>query len=185
MRMGPVATGLLACWAWIPSSAAAQLEASAGLLVLADPVVDGTQLGPSLAVSASLSSLGLPALLEFGVARTDFTVLGQDYHNDHYFLTAVTQWQVAEGSTSFAFRFGLGAYGEYQTVESDPPVGGGDNWAETAVAGAILTHEIAPGVRVLLTLTDALVGPFNAAFDPDEYSIEHRVRIAIGVGVRF
>ena len=175
------AIGVLACLACIPSSVTAQVEVTAGVLVLNDPVVEGTLAGPTLALSASLAVAGVPVLFEAGVGRTDFTSLGQDYHNDHYFLAVSGQWEAIRGCTGLAFRLGAGAYGEYQTVETDPPTGGGDNWSEIVVPGVMLTRAISSETRLVLTLSDAILGPVDAILDPDEYAVEHRLRIMLGL----
>ena len=175
------AIGVLACLACIPSSVTAQVEVTAGVLVLNDPVVEGTLAGPTLALSASLAVAGVPVLFEAGVGRTDFTSLGQDYHNDHYFLAVSGQWEAIRGRTGLAFRLGAGAYGEYQTVETDPPTGGGDNWSAIVVPGLILTRAISTETRLVLILSDAILGPVDAILDPGEYAVEHRLRIMLGL----
>ena len=181
MKTPTLSVLLLAALSWVPSPAAAQIEAGAGFLVSDAPGVAGTRIGPTVAASVRLSTLGLPVILEAGAGRIDFTSLGQAYHEIHYLLGAATEWSVIRGRTGLALRLGLGAYGAYQTVESDPPSGGGSNWLEAVVPAVTATREINPEVRLVVTVSDALLGPMDAVFDPDEYDIEHRVRVLIGV----
>lgn len=165
----------------LPTNVTAQLEAGAGVMFAPEPGPGDTRVGPMLAVVTSLGSLGVPLLLEAGIGRTDFTSLGQDYHNNHYALAILVQWQPVQGPTTLALRLGLGAYGEYQTVETDPPTGGGDNWAEMVTPSVTLTRPLTTNTRLVLTVADALLGPFYAVLDPEEYGIEHRVRVMVGV----
>ena len=84
-RRGAFALGLgLVAASLTPTWTAAQMEASAGVLVLPEASLGGTQVGPVVSAGVSSGLLGLPLFLEASVGRTDFTSLGQDYHHNHY-----------------------------------------------------------------------------------------------------
>lgn len=170
---------LLLVFGLAPVGVHAQGEVSVGALVAPEPGPGGTQVGPALSVSTA-GMLGLPVFLDVGIARTDYTSLGQDYHRDHYFLMLAADWFPIQGTTRLGLRLGLGAYGEYETVEN-PSSPGGDNWIEAAVPGLILERELAGGRRLVVGLTDYLLGWYFAVLDSSEYSIEHRLRLMVGV----
>lgn len=170
---------------WLPKKAEAQFEVSAGVIAVKELSPGGAssslRLGPSAAVSASFAQLGVPLLLEVGVARTDFEDFERAYHNDHLFIATHAQWEVVKGSTGLALRLGLGLYGEFQTVETDPPMAGGDNLYEMIVPGIALTQAIGSDTRLVLGLSDTVISPLNLVFDPEEASIEHKFRVLAGV----
>lgn len=174
----------IAVWAaalvWTPAATSAQVDVSVGMLVAPDPGRDATPGGPVLAVSMHVPSFR-SLVLEAGWGRTDFTVAGRDFHDDHIMAHLSREWRVGRGPTAMGIRVGLGAYGVLQTVESDPPTGGGDNWFETIVPALVVTHAIAPRRRLVISVSDAILGPVNAILDSGEYSVEHRVRILIGL----
>ena len=165
-----------------PICAVAQGEVALGVLVVPEPSVGGTQVGPALAAMVFRDVLGVPLFLEVGFARTDFNSLGQDYHHNHYSFALNTEWLPARsGSTRFGFRLGLGAYGEYEIVETDPASSGGDSWTEAVVPGLILERDIGEDRRLVVALTDSVLGPYFAVFDPEEYDVEHRIRLTLGM----
>jgi hypothetical protein len=164
-----------------PRATAAQFELAAGALVASDAVVDGPLVGPALSLVASLARVGVPAVVELGVARTDFSSLGRDYHDDHLWIAVLAQRRLRHGATGLALRLGAGAYGEFQTVEGDPPTGGGDNWFDTVIAGVVVTRLLGDGRELVFSFSDALLGPTNAIFDPSEADVQHRFRILVGV----
>lgn len=164
-----------------PRAEAAQVEASAGLLFVPEASVGGNQVGPMVSVTGTSDVLGLPLFLEVGVARTDFASLGQNYHHNHVLLSLGAEWLLTQGSTRLGFRVGLGAYGEFETVEGDPSVSGGGGWVETVIPGLVLEHELGGGKRLVARVSDAILGPWFAVLDSDEYSIEHRLMFVLGV----
>jgi len=159
---------------------AAQGEVSIGLLMVPEPSVGGAQFGPMVSVAASGADFGWPLFFEAGLARTDFTSLDQDYHHNHYFLALGAEWFPTQGTTRVGLRVGLGAYGEYETVETDPSSSGGDNWVEAIVPGLILERDLGRR-RLVMALSDFVIGPYFAILDPEEYGIEHRIRFSIGM----
>jgi hypothetical protein len=134
-----------------------------------------------LSVVGSRDVLGLPLFLELGAARTDFASLGQDYHHNHYLLALGAEWFLTRGTSRLGLRCGLGAYGEFETVENDPPSGGGGGWIETVVPGLVLERDLGSEKRLVLRLEDAILGPWFAVLDPGEYSIEHRLLFVLGI----
>jgi len=142
MRLIPV---LLLAFALGPSWAAGQGEVSVGVLWVPQPSLGETQIGPLLSAAVSGRELGLPLFFEASIARTDFASLGQDYHHNHYFLQLGTEWFPTQGTTRLGFRVGLGAYGEYETVETNPSQPGGDNWVEAVIPGLILERDLGEG----------------------------------------
>ncbi|MBT8478323.1 MAG: hypothetical protein KJO06_05350 [Gemmatimonadetes bacterium] len=158
-----------------------EVEVGAGLLMVHEPSVGGRQIGPLVAVSGSSSVLGVPLYLELGAGRTDFASLGQNYHHDHYVVSLGAGWSLTQGATRLGLRLGLGAYGELETIETDPPSAGGGGWVETVIPGLVLEHDIAGGRRVVLRLADAILGPWFAVLDPAEYGIDHRFMILLGI----
>lgn len=175
--MGFVVLAAVLC----PMASHAQVEVAAGLVVAPGTGPDGTQVGPLVAAAVSRDVLGLPLFLELGAARTDFTSLDQDYHNNHYLLAAGGEGFVTRGTTRLGWRLGVGAYGELQTVESDPPSPGGGGWIETVLLGVVLERELGSGRRFVVRLSDAVLGPWFAVLDPSEYSVEHRALLLIGL----
>ena len=171
--------GLVA--ALCPGMALAQAEVSVGLLVVHEPSLGGRQVGPLVSAAASRSVLGLPLILEASFARTDFTSLGQNYHHNHYLLALGAEWFVSRGTTRLGLRFAVGAYGELETVETDPPSPGGGGWIETVVPGLVLERELENGRRIVVRVSDAVLGPWFAVLDPSEYGIEHRFQFLFGV----
>ena len=77
--------------------------------------------------------------------------------------------------------FGLGAYGELETVETDPPSPGGGGWVETVVPGLVLERDLGGGRRVVVRLADSILGPWFAVLDPAEYGVEHRFLFVLGI----
>jgi len=161
--------------------ALAQAEVSVGLLVVHEPSLGGRQIGPLVSASASRSVLGLPLFLEASVARTDFNSLGQNYHHNHYLLALGGEWFLTRGTTRLGLRIGAGAYGELETVETDPPSPGGGGWVETVVPGLVLERELESGRRLVVRVSDAVLGPWFAVLDSSEYGIEHRFQFVFGV----
>ena len=175
--LGLAALSVVLC----PGAAVGQVEASAGLLVVHAPSIGGRQIGPLLSVSGSSSALGLPLYLEVGGGRTDFASLGQNYHHNHYLVALGAEWFLTQGTTRLGLRFGLGAYGEFETIETDPPSPGGGGWVETVVPGVVLEHDIGGGRRVVVRLADTILGPWFAVLDPAEYGIDHRFLVLLGI----
>lgn len=157
-----------------------QVEASAGVIIAPNPV-SGSAIGPSVGATLPLPGPAGFLVVDVGAARTDFTTLGRSYHDDHLLVALQGQWSPIRGDTQFTVRVGVGAYGEFQTVETDPPRGGGDNGYETVAAALSLSRALASGTRIVLTLSDILLGPVNALADPEEYDLEHRLRIHVGL----
>jgi hypothetical protein len=118
-----------------PSWAAGQGGVSVGLLWVPQPSLGETQVGPLLSAAVSGDELGLPVFFEASMARTDFASLGQDYHHNHYFFQLGAEWFPTQGTTRIGLRLGLGAYGEYEIVETEPAQPGGDNWVEALTPG--------------------------------------------------
>jgi len=125
--------------------------------------------------------LGIPLLVEACVARTYFTSLGQNYHHNHFLFVLGAEWFPTQGTTHLGLRLGLGAYGEYEIVETDPPSPGGDSWVETVVPGLILERDLGGGRRLVAGLADFVLGPWFAVLDPGEYGVEHRLRFTLGI----
>ena len=175
MGLAVLATGLC------PGTGFAQAEVSAGLLVVHEPSVGGSQIGPMVSAAGSSDVLGLPLFLELGVARTDFASLGQNYHHNHYLFALGAEWFPTRGTTRLGLRFGLGAYGELETVETDPPSPGGGGWVETVVPGLVLERDLGGGRRVVVRLADSILGPWFAVLDPAEYGVEHRFLFVLGI----
>jgi hypothetical protein len=175
MGLVVLATGLC------PRTGFAQVEVSAGLLVVPEPSVGGSQIGPMVSAVGSSDVLGLPLFLELGVARTDFASLGQNYHHNHYLFALGAEWFPTRGTTRLGLRFGLGAYGELETVETDPPSPGGGGWVETVVPGLVLERDLGGGRRVVVRLADSILGPWFAVLDPAEYGVEHRFLFVLGI----
>jgi hypothetical protein len=164
-----------------PSAGFAQAEVAAGLLFIPDASVGGSQVGPMVSASGASDVLGFPLFLELGVARTDFSSLGQDYHHNHYLLALGVEWFLTQGASRLGLRFGVGAYGEIETVETDPPTPGGGGWVETVVPGLVLERDLGEGRRLVVRMADAVLGPWFAVLDPSEYSVEHRFLLVLGV----
>jgi hypothetical protein len=171
---------LLTAVLW-PSASFAQVEVSAGFVVVHEPSVGGRQIGPMISAAVSRSVLGLPLFLELGAARTDFASLGQNYHHNHYLVALGAEWFPKRGTTRLGLRLALGAYGELETVETDPPSRGGGGWVETVVPGLILERDIGGGRRLVVRVEDAVLGPWFAVLDPSEYHIEHRFLFLLGL----
>ena len=163
-----------------PTYAGAQLEVSAGMLVVPRPSVGGTRVGVVASAAAARGLLGVPLLLETSIARTDFSSLGQNYHHNHYLFVLGAEWFATHGTTRLGLRLGLGAYGEYEVVETNPASPGGSNWVEAVVPGLVLARDLGGGRLLVLGLSDFVLGPFFAVLDPEEYGVEHRVRLTLG-----
>ena len=175
MGLAVLATGLC------PGTGFAQAEVSAGLLVVHEQSPGGSQIGPMVSAVGSSNVLGIPLFLELGVARTDFASLRQNYHHNHYLFALGAEWFPTRGTTRLGLRFGLGAYGELETVETDPPSPGGGGWVETVVPGLILERDLDGGKRVVVRLADLILGPWFAVLDPAEYGVEHRFVFVLGI----
>ncbi len=171
----------LVCAAGNPAAGAAQTEVSAGLLVVHDPSVGGRQVGPLISAVGSTSVGGIPLFIEAGAARTDFASLGQNYHHNHYLFALGTEWLPTRGTTRLGLRIALGAYGELETVETDPPADGGGGWVETVVPGVVLERDLGSDRTVVLRLADSILGPWFAVLDPAEYDVEHRLIVLLGL----
>lgn len=165
-----------------PEPACAQVEVTGGLLLVRDGPGGDDVIGAALAARITNRDLGFTLALDVGVARTDLTVLGQEYHDDHLLLALGSEWVPWRGRTGLGLRLGVGAYRESQTVETDPPVGGGVNWIEMILGAVVLSRELGADRDLVVSLSDAALGnPLLAALDPDEYGIEHRFRLMVGV----
>ncbi|MDH3207143.1 MAG: hypothetical protein OEO79_11060 [Gemmatimonadota bacterium] len=164
-----------------PEPGFAQAEISAGLLVVHKPSVGGRQIGPIVSASGSRDVLGLPLFLELGVARTDFSSLGQNYHHNHYLIALGAEWFPTRGTSRLGLRLGLGAYGELETVETDPRSSGGGGWVETVVPSLVLERDLGSGRRLVARIADSLLGPWFAVLDPSEYDVEHRFLFMLGI----
>jgi len=166
--------------AFTPGSARAQVDIAAGVLVVPGVGVEGSQVGPAVSLGAYPWS-GAPVFLEASAARIDFVSLGQAYHNNHLLLALGIEWVPRTGSTMLGFRLGLGAHRESQVVESDPPRGGGTNWAEMVQPAVSVVHELSQGRELVVSISDAVLGPFYAVLDPQEYGVTHRLRLMLGL----
>ena len=164
-----------------PREGFAQAEVSAGLLVVHEPSLGGSQVGPMVSAAGSSDLLGPTLFIELSVARTDFASLGQSHHHNHYLLLLGTEWFPTRGATRLGLRFGLGAYGEIETIETDPPSPGGGGWVETVVPGLVLERDLGGGRQLVVRLADAILGPWFAVLDPAEYSLEHRFLFVLGI----
>lgn len=162
----------------LPGQVHAQVEVSAGVLIVPNAGPDATLAGPVIGVSVPVPGPLSSLRFDVAVGRTDFTVLGQDYHDDHYALALSAGPEVAPG---VSLRLGIGAYGEHQTVEGDPSRGGGDNWTEMVVPALVLSRPLTTGRTLVFTVSDAILGPVDALFDPSEFDVEHRIRLLVGV----
>lgn len=173
--------GVLLATSLTSTIAAAQVEVAAGVLLAPEPGPDGTRFGPALSVGVSGATIGLPLYFEAGYARTDFTSLGQAYHDNHYSLILGAEWFPSRAATRVGLRLGAGAYGERQVVETNPPSPGGNNWIEAVVPGLVVEHGLGGGRRLIVGISDFLLGPYFAILDSSEYSIEHRIRVTVGL----
>ena len=116
-----------------------------------------------------------------GQGRTDFSVFGEEFHDTHYGLTASGQVPLLRGSTGLMLRLGFGAHGVRQTIETSTPGGGGANWYETIVPSVVVSRTLTSATDLVLSASDALLGPVGALLDPDEFDLQHRIRILVGV----
>jgi hypothetical protein len=161
--------------------ASAQVGVSAGVLVVPEPSVGSRQVGPLLSGAVARHVAGIPLYLQASLARTDFTSLDQDYHDTHWLFVLGGEWFPIEGPTRVGVRLGLGAHRESQTVESTPPTPGGTNWIEAVVPGVSLERVIPGGGRLVLGLSDVVLGPWFAVLDPSEYGVAHLVLVTVGL----
>ena len=137
MKTSTIAALLALAHCMLPHGASAQAQISAGVLMDPDPSVGSARLGPSLSAVVFNDALGIPLFVEAGVARTDFTSLGQDYHHNYVLMTLGAEWFPIRGRTRVGARLGLGAVGDFEVVETHPSQSGGDNWIETIVPGQL------------------------------------------------
>ena len=180
VRARLIGFAVLAIAVW-PRASIAQGEVSAGLLFVPDASLGGSQAGPMVSAVGSSDVLKLPLFLELAFGRTDFVSLGQSYHHNHYLVALGVERFLTRGTSRLGLRFGLGAYGELETVETDPPSPGGGGWVETIVPGMVLERDLASGRRLVVRLSDAVLGPWFAVLDPSEYSVEHRLLLVLGI----
>jgi hypothetical protein len=170
---------LLTCL--LSNQATAQVHLSTGVLIDPEPSVGSTRGGPLLSVAFSTGALGIPLFVQADLARTDFTSLGQDYHHNYTLLTLGTEWFPFPGKTPVGVRLGLGAVGEFEVVETHPSQSGGDNWIEAVVPGLVVERRLGGGRRLVLVVSDYILGPWQAAIDPSEGAISHRITVSAGV----
>ena len=177
--MNRMAGGLLAglVLAAGPVDAAGQVEVMAGVMVADSD-------SPARAapfVSLTLGLPVLPLLLEAGVGRADFNSFGTDYHRHYGMFVLGGEWTAVRSSVDVALRLGLGALVEDDINEEDPAFRSSNNWIEALVPALVIRKPLASGREMVFTVSDHILGPFNAVFDPDEYSMEHRLRVLVGV----
>lgn len=134
-----------------------------------------------LSVTVGTDALGFPLLLEGGFARADFTSFGEAFHRNFGIFVLGTEWTPVEGATSIALRLGVGAVVEDDISEDDSAFRSSNNWAGGLVPGLVLRRRLESGREVSLLVSDHLLGPVNALFDPEEYSVEHRLRVLLGI----
>ncbi len=153
------------------------VELSAGLLIADKPA----RLSPMLSVTLGTDALGFPLLLEGSFARADFTSFGEAFHRNFGLFVLGTEWTPVEGATSIALRLGVGAVVEDDVSEDDPAFRSSNNWAGGVVPGLVLRRRLESGRELFILMSDHILGPVNALFDPEEYSVEHRLRVLLGI----
>jgi hypothetical protein len=159
----------------------AQFEIAVGGLAELGRGPDETRFGPLASIAMVGGPLPKPVRIGVSVARTDFSLFGQDYHDDHYHFFAGGEWSPMTGATQIGLQLQIGAYREIQTVETDPPRPGGDNWIETVSTAIVLERQVSDNRSLVFTLTDVVLGPWFAVLDPSEYGVEHRLHLTVGL----
>jgi hypothetical protein len=177
--MHRMAGGLLAAWVMAagPMGASAQVEVMAGAMVADSD-------SPARAAPFVSLTLGLPVvplLFEAGVGRADFNSFGEDFHRHYGMFFLGGEWTVVRSGVDVALRLGLGALVEDDINEDDPAFRSSNNWVEAVVPALVIRKPLASGRAMVFTVSDHVLGPFNAVLDPDEYGMEHRLRILLGI----
>jgi len=165
----------------VPHAGAAQVDAGVGLLVVSDTGPDGTLVGPAASLGATAYPLGIPARFSVHLARVDFTSLGQNYHDTHLGLALNSSWALGGDETRAHVGLGLGAYREAQTVEGAPDPRGGTNWFESFIPQIAIEHRLGADRRVRVEVADHMLGWFFALVDSEEYGVQHRVFLTVGL----
>jgi hypothetical protein len=157
------------------------VEVTAGVVLVGEIASTDERIGPVISVTLGTGALGFPLLLEGAVSRIDFTSFGEPFHRNYGFMTLGTEWLPVQGPGAVGLRLGVGAAVEDDISEDDPTFFSSNNWAEAVVPGLVLKRTLASGRQLVLTISDHILGPFNAVLDPEEYGVEHRVRVLFGV----
>ncbi len=165
----------------LPARGQLDVEVTAGVLAVGEIASAANSVGPVVSLTIGSGALGIPVLLEGAVSRIDFTSFGEPFHRNYGFMTLGTEWLPVQGPVAVGLRLGLGATVEDDISEDDPTFFSSNNWAEALVPALVLRRTLASGRQLVLTVSDHILGPFNAVFDPEEYGVEHRVRVLLGV----
>ena len=139
------------------------------------------RLGPMLSLTLGADLAGLPLLLEAGFARADFTSFGEEFHRNYGAFVLGSEWVPVRETVHVGLRLGLGAMVEDDISEDDPAFRSSNRWAEALVPGVVVRRPLAGGRALVFTVSDHIAGFWNALWDPDEYGVEHRLRVLVGV----
>ena len=165
----------------LPACGQLDVEVTAGVLAVGEIASAANSVGPVISLTLGTGALGIPVLLEGAVSRIDFTSFGEPFHRNYGFMTLATEWLPVREPVAVGLRLGVGASVEDDISEDDPAFFSSNNWAEALVPALVLKRTLASGRQLVFTISDHILGPFNAVLDPEEYGVEHRVRVLFGV----
>jgi hypothetical protein len=166
----------------LPGQGTAQpVELSAGVLFAHETAPLGSHVAPMVSVALRAELGRFPVLLEAGFARSDFDSFGEAFHRNYGVFTLGSEWMPVRGTTRAGLRLGVGAVVEDDESEVDPAFTSSGNWAEAVVFGLVIRRRLGSGRDLVFSLSDHVLGPVNAIFDPVEYDVEHRFRVLLGL----
>ena len=165
----------------LPAAAHGQMEVTAGVMVADQNAPDGARVAPLVSLAIGTDAVGFPLILEAGFARADFTSFGEAFHRNHGYFVLGSEWTPVRSELHVGLRLGVGGVVEDDISEDDPGFRSSNNWAEAVVPGLVIKRPLASGREFVFTVSDHVMYPIDALFDPSEYSVEHRFRILFGV----
>ena len=165
----------------VPAHVQGQVEVTAGVAVADESAPPGARVAPMVSLALDLDAVGVPLILEAGFARADFTSFGEAFHRNHGYFVLGTEWTPVRAGVHVGLRLGVGALVEDDINEDDTAFRSSNNWAEAVVPGLVIKRPLASGRELVFVLSDHVLYPIDALFDPDEYSVEHRFRLLLGL----
>ncbi|MEZ4416885.1 MAG: hypothetical protein R3E10_14135 [Gemmatimonadota bacterium] len=180
------------CWttaAWLAALVAASplaaqdFTVAAGLFAQSQPGVAPTRWGSGGVLAVDFGSGQAPIRAEVGYARTDYSVLGDDYHS-HYgnvLVGLASRGRPGRDRTNVGLYIGVGARVRDDVSETDPTFASSAEWQSLVSPGFTFDVRLTESTSVAVLARYYLTGIAGSIIDSAERDVRSSFGLMVGL----